>query len=292
MNRLMALFAVLALTAGIAFVDRNPVSLQPQIKKQSDRDAFSQQQQPPPQPRQPLSAPAFTQVLSGGQPGAIHQETGTEPSGSSQSAGTDNPPKWTDEVQAVSAAIVMVLTVVLACVNYIQTGHVRNATKAAERAAKAAERALDEYERPWLFVTVEPNLVGFSNPSDMLPAVVFTVLNGGRFPAEIEECHANLTQSIERDFGVIRDALHTVIGHEKPISGMRLSATDPFVATAYPPPFGDAYQFTPVASSEYETFFCIKLRYRGIGKNIYESEFSWRWDHSIGTWSNPISRRT
>src|ERR1700722_12672414 len=67
--------------------------------------------------------------------------------------------------------------------------------RTTSNSVKIAERALTDLERPWLFVTVAQRLNGYPTPHDRWPAVVFSILNGGRFPAEIIECYANFVQT-------------------------------------------------------------------------------------------------
>lgn len=160
------------------------------------------------------------------------------------------------------------------------------------RGAKTAERALNDLERPHLFVIIDPTLTEFPGSGGDIVAVSFTILNGGRFPAEIIECHADFSQTNAPRAGTLRDQFHAIVSQNDPIKDIRLAPTGPLHSVIRSMSFGEDETITPIPSTDYDTVFIISLRYRGIGEDIYTSEFSWHWDHAIGRWGHPQSHRT
>jgi hypothetical protein len=162
-----------------------------------------------------------------------------------------------------------------------------------KRTAGIAERSLTDLERPWLFVTISAAIIKDGVPGGHDPAVMFNIFNGGRFPSEIIECFANFVQAVNRpDTGVLRDEFITIIGPNDSIENARVRVTEPFrFVTEYNHLTGTR-DISPQSSIDWETFFVIHFRYKGIGSRVYVSNFSWRWDHSIGRWGNAQSYRT
>ncbi|WP_158925469.1 hypothetical protein [Acidisphaera sp. S103] len=139
MRQLWALFVILAVAVSVAFLERNPVPLRPFDKEISHQDSQLTSLGHPNIPSATNTAVAKSQPDVSGRP---FKET----------QGLDDGPKWTDIIQAISAAVVAMLTVALVCINRRQTEHIRRSTKAAQKAAAMAERALSEHERPWVFL--------------------------------------------------------------------------------------------------------------------------------------------
>jgi hypothetical protein len=149
MRELWALFVILAIAISVGIAGRHPVPLRPIEHQQPQNSDVGSGEQHTTDPRYPSTTTHIPERAHFSTP---QNKTHSEPSGSSQLDHTEDNPKWTDIIQGVSAFFVMILTAVLAGINYIQTGHIARSTKAAEDAAKIAEAALINTERAFIYL--------------------------------------------------------------------------------------------------------------------------------------------
>ncbi|GAN75879.1 hypothetical protein Asru_0012_05 [Acidisphaera rubrifaciens HS-AP3] len=163
---------------------------------------------------------------------------------------------------------------------------------AAVKSANTAERSLIGLERPHIFVRIKPKLKVDMYEGHEQAKVKFIISNYGRFPAEIACCRFDIAQfkPVSNQIA-LRDEYHRGIGANKsfPITVSIAKVED--LIFDYDGN-GDPISAKPKGHVSLETFFTIELRYKGLGDEVYESSYVWRWDHGVDRWTLHQSRRT
>lgn len=153
------------------------------------------------------------------------------------------------------------------------------AAKASQLSAETAARTLRDYERPWVFVELDPRL--HQDGTDAY--ALFSIVNHGRFPATLTECSIFLSYG-EPQHGLPVTELLGFIGPGKSVTDQKYYAPGNLVydtvvnlqtEKTYAAPDRDKGDF----------FFNITVRYEWIsgGRDVFS--YCWIYDHADGCWT-------
>jgi hypothetical protein len=162
----------------------------------------------------------------------------------------------------------------------------KKAAEAAEESTSISRTAFTQLQRPWIFVELSPQLGG-SSEDELEPYAVFDIVNHGRMPALIEECHGEISQAeLGPEHPILRDEFTGILGPGKAMERSEIYCPVGFkygvivdisggVSAVYPEP----------TIADWSTFLYIVFRYRGVNDGEYTSSFCWRYDTGMHRWA-------